>query len=301
MNKLPGLSILIPIYNFEVFTLVEDLRNQAEKLGLQFEILCYDDASDNMEIKQSNKRVQEFAEVVYKTFQQNKGRSQIRNRLAKESKFDLLLFIDSDSRILKPDFIEKYLRAVNECDVVAGGTVYEHKPSDDYSLRYKYGKRREQLTASERNADPYKNISLNNLLLHKQVFLQHLLDENMLKYGHEDTKFALSLKNSGVKICHIENPVEHIGLEENAVFLAKTEDGVANFFYLIKQGVVQDTKLYKAYIFLQKTKLSKLFLMCYRFFANSLMKNLLSMNPSLFLFDLYKLKLLIQYSKKGKD
>lgn len=299
MHSHSGLSILIPIYDFELLSLVYDLQHQATQLNIPFEILCYDDASSMQSIKQSNRKIKRLDHVIYKEFQQNKGRSRIRNEMARDCKFDLLLFIDSDSLLLSDDFIKKYLEKASECQVLAGGTVYTKMPSEKYSLRYKYGKEREELPASVRRKEPYKNLSLNNLMLHKKVFLQHLLDENILGYGHEDTKFALSLKQSGIKICHIDNPVEHIGLEENAVFLAKTEDGIANFFYLIKQGFVQQTKLYKAYIFLQKTRLSLIFLLFYKVFDNALMKNLLSANPSIFLFDLYKLKLLIEYSREN--
>ena len=41
------LSILIPIYNFKVVDVVLELKAQAEKLDVPFEILCFDDASSN--------------------------------------------------------------------------------------------------------------------------------------------------------------------------------------------------------------------------------------------------------------
>ena len=40
-------SILIPIYNFKVVDVVLELKAQAEKLDVPFEILCFDDASSN--------------------------------------------------------------------------------------------------------------------------------------------------------------------------------------------------------------------------------------------------------------
>ena len=298
MNSFPGLSILIPIYNFDVLALVKELQKQVSGLGIEYEIRCYDDASDAAELKEGNRKLDEIEGVVYTEFKENKGRSMIRNLLAQESNYDLLLFIDSDSKIVDDTFIEKYLHAANDCDVVAGGTTYSDEHSDMYSLRLKYGKQREELNASSRSEKPYSNISLNNLLIHKQVFLKHLLDEQILKYGHEDTKFAFSLKQAEVNICHIDNPVEHIGLEENAVFLSKTEDGVANFLYLIKQGYVQETKLFKAYRLLQKLKLSGLFLAGFALYRKTLQKNLLSASPNLLLFDLYKLQLLIRFSRK---
>ena len=39
------LSILIPIYNFAVKELVNELSSQAQDLNIPFEILCVDDTS----------------------------------------------------------------------------------------------------------------------------------------------------------------------------------------------------------------------------------------------------------------
>ena len=40
------LSILIPIYNYDVRSLVEDLFHQCKDQNIEFEIVCMDDASD---------------------------------------------------------------------------------------------------------------------------------------------------------------------------------------------------------------------------------------------------------------
>lgn len=301
MSKHSALSVLIPIFNFPVLSLVKTLHQQAKRLELEFEILCYDDGSTDGATKELNNKLADLAGVVYKEFKQNKGRSQIRNLLAKESKYENLLFIDSDSRIVNNDFLQIYMEAAKECEVVAGGTVYIQQPQKEFSLRYYYGKSREELSAEERSRDPYKNLCLNNTLIRKKLFVNHLLDENILKYGHEDTKFALSLKKSMVNICHIDNAVEHIGLEENAVFLSKTKDGVANFLYLSNEGIVNRTKLYRSFKLLQATGLSKLFIYLWNLGEKPLMKNLHSSHPSIFLFDLYKLQLLLKLNKGNRN
>ena len=45
------LSILIPVYNFAVKNLVNDLSLQAQNLKIPFEILCIDDASKAKYVK----------------------------------------------------------------------------------------------------------------------------------------------------------------------------------------------------------------------------------------------------------
>ena len=39
------LSILIPVYNYDVYALVSELKHQADELGIKYEILAQDDNS----------------------------------------------------------------------------------------------------------------------------------------------------------------------------------------------------------------------------------------------------------------
>ena len=47
-------------------------------------------------------------------------------------------------------------------------------------------------------------------------------------YGHEDTLFAMELKRHGFAVTHIDNPLEHIGIEPVEEFLRKSANGVTN-------------------------------------------------------------------------
>ena len=49
------LSILIPTYNYDVEALVTELHAQSTACGVDFEILCYDDGSTNLELIAKNK------------------------------------------------------------------------------------------------------------------------------------------------------------------------------------------------------------------------------------------------------
>ena len=66
-------SILIPIYNFKVVDVVLELKAQAEKLDVPFEILCFDDASSNY--KDTNSTLQAEASIQYREFNRNIGRT----------------------------------------------------------------------------------------------------------------------------------------------------------------------------------------------------------------------------------
>jgi glycosyltransferase involved in cell wall biosynthesis len=48
------LSILIPIYNYNAYPLVKELHSQCLEATIDFEILCQDDFSTNIQQKEIN-------------------------------------------------------------------------------------------------------------------------------------------------------------------------------------------------------------------------------------------------------
>ena len=54
------LSILIPTYNYNIEALVAELHAQSTACDIDFEILCYDDGSKNLELIAVNKSIDEL-------------------------------------------------------------------------------------------------------------------------------------------------------------------------------------------------------------------------------------------------
>jgi hypothetical protein len=48
-----------------------------------------------------------------------------------------------------------------------------------------------------------------------------IFSEDLKTYGHEDTLLGYDLFRNGIEIFHIDNPVEHTGLEDSSVLLRK--------------------------------------------------------------------------------
>ena len=117
------LSILIPIYNFKVVDVVLELKAQAEKLDIPFEILCFDDASSNH--KDTNSTLQAEVNIQYLELSNNIGRTKIRNLLVEKAKYSNLLFLDCDITINKSDFLASYAPYFNSGHVVCGGVAYQ--------------------------------------------------------------------------------------------------------------------------------------------------------------------------------
>lgn len=75
------LSILIPIYQFDVRPLIIDLLLQAGELDIPYELLCFDDGSSE-DIRALNRELVALPGVIYREMPQNMGRSRIRTNWA---------------------------------------------------------------------------------------------------------------------------------------------------------------------------------------------------------------------------
>lgn len=297
------LSILIPIYNFDVRELVQSLSKQAIKEGVEHEIILIDDASEDR-WKTQNRILENLANVSYTESEQNMGRSRIRNKLADKAAFDNLLFLDCDSAIQHDDFIRNYLQSMNTADVVTGGTEYLNsilKP--EYSLHWTHGKKREQAPAAHRNSLQNRSFQTNNFLIKADILRNIRFDEKIRRYGHEDTLFGIELKALGKTISHIDNPVVHLGLEPNDVFLNKTRESLKNLrdivnLYGEQKPLADDITILHYYQRMAHWGLDRIMQFIYKHYEHRMRRNLLSTHPNLMVFDLYKLGYLCSLNGK---
>jgi len=294
------ISILIPTYNYKIIPLVLDLQQQALETYVDFEILVMEDGSTMY--KEENRKIEEFEFCRHIELTENIGRSAIRNKLADESKYDHLLFIDCDAEVCSPHFIDKYVSFCKEECVVIGGTCYnpdENEPR--YSLRLAYGRKREARSALERSREnTYHNFATFNFLISKALFNKVRFDESIRGYGHEDTLFGHRLHELGYRYTHIENPLIHKGLDDNETFIRKTEEGVRNLYLLYRTNrypyLTDESKLLNTFLRIYKSGFTRLFAIAFIIFKPLLHARLLRLHPSLRLYDLYKLFFLCKTS-----
>ncbi|MBN2767036.1 MAG: glycosyltransferase family 2 protein [Paludibacteraceae bacterium] len=290
------LSILVPIYNHNVTQLISDLHRQATDQFIDFEIIAFEDGS--VMHSDQNKAICKKLNCRHIASEKNIGRSASRNLLAREARFEHLLFMDCDAAVCTEHFIEKYLAFCHEECIVIGGTAYDpDEQNPDYSLRLKYGRQREARTAAERSKN---NFATFNFLISKNIFSKVKFDESIRGYGHEDMLFGHQLKQLGYEFIQIENPLIHTGLDENKVFIRKTEEATQNLFILFNTNqfpfLSQESALLRKYLSLKKHGLHKLFASLYPFASRLLKRNLYGAKPSLILFDFYKLLFLCHLS-----
>jgi len=284
------ISILVPVYNQNVVALVKALKDQCEQLDIQFQILVFDDLSNEYTRKQNRELGHEFG-VNYLELSENLGRARIRNRLARMSRFKHLLFIDGDSGIVGDDYVKDYLDQRENAEVIYGGRIYQpKKPREaELVLHWKYGKTREALPVKKRLLDPYLNFQSNNFMITSWLFGKLKFDETIEGYGYEDLLFAQKIRNVNGGIMHIDNPVVHLGLEPADSFIHKTKNAVQNLVKLNAKGELSDTRLTKFYSKMQRLGLKDVMVKYYKVRESNILKNLQSGSPSIYNFSLLKL------------
>ena len=117
------ISILIPIYNFDVRLLVQKLHYQGNLLTVDFEIICVDDASSE-DFKAINQTVGGLSAVRLIELDKNIGRAAIRNFLASKAQFPYLLFMDGDSAPLDKNYLKRYQNQLSPTALLYGGRCY---------------------------------------------------------------------------------------------------------------------------------------------------------------------------------
>ena len=240
------ISILIPIYNRNATKLADDLRKQLEETGVLYEIVAFDDGSEEKTLLE-NAALGQKKGIRYEICGVNRGRSIIRNQLAKAAKYETLLFLDCDSEIDNPSFIATYLKHI-ESEVVYGGTHYSPaENTKDTALHLKFGLFREALTAEKRKKAPWLTFKTNNFMIKRSILKKVKFDEEIKAYGYEDVVFAEALKDEGIVVKHIENTVIHKGLETNTLFLNKTKVSLGNLAELLKRRKIKSTRLSEFY------------------------------------------------------
>lgn len=295
------LSILIPTFNHLTTNLVKDLHLQCLESKIIFEIIIYDDASTDRKVSLENSKLNKLSNVYYKRNKINIGRSAIRNKLAAESKYKWLLFIDADVIPKTKNFVKKYLDSINDnYEVISGGIAYSKKPKKkEQILRWKYGKKREYMSIIYRKNNPYLSLLSSNFLIKRKIILKNPFNEKISKIANEDSIFSYDLKSKKIQITHIDNQVLHENLENSTIFLEKTLRFAKSSLIFVESNLIDKNymKITRTYFILKKFKITTLLKYIHYYLGDCFKKHLRSKNPSLLIFDFYRLSYICYISK----
>lgn len=287
------LSVCIPIYQKNIEALVTVLITQCKEAKIDFEVCLIDDASRESVKKENREFALQHNEIRYKELNENVGRSAIRNQLADFAIGEFLLFLDCDVQIDNPNFIQSYLKfIVPETTVlICGGCFYDIKNKKDKELRYKYGKHVEELKIDE-FGKPSSSFLGGNFLVSKSVFNTIKFDDTLVNYGYEDVLFSINFENQFGDYIIINNPVTITDVDTNEDFLLKTSEAMQNLAILYMQRRILPKNNVRLLLVFEELKSKKMVNAFYSLFKNALPMvsyQLVGSNPSLKLFQLFKL------------
>lgn len=297
------ISILIPVYNQDVNILVARLSAGLSHLQQAGEIIVMEDGSASA-YQQINNPLATLPFVRYIPHAQNHGRIRIRQMLAAAAAGEWLLFLDGDSKLGPDNFLQKYFLAIEaNTGVVVGGRTYSTTPPDDCALHlhWKYGSARENRRSGGKQQPAFMT---NNFLIQTTYFNQLSFDTGGEGYGHEDTWIGIQLEKAGIPVNYIDNPVLHTGLEINSIFIAKSENALLNLHKLSTQVpgdmLARHVKLFRVYQTLRAWNGLWIAKGVYKLLRKYITRNLHSCNPSLTLFDLYRLQYFIRLHDQNR-
>ena len=286
------ISILIPCFDYNAYPLVSILEKQALMLKIDFEIICIDDGSFSYK-NDINQKINLLTNSKFIESKKNIGRINNRLLLAEKSQYEWLIFLDVDTLPNEDNFLKNYIEQLNRGTLIIGGCMYKKLENENFSLRYKFGKFREEIKSDIRNKNPYKYISSCNFMCKRNVLIDVLSSINTISYGN-DYVFGSLIKKMGIYINHIDNPVLIDNIDENQIFIKKTHDGLDNLISSYNNKIIEkhSISILKAYIILDNLLMKNIFIKITDLFKNLLNRNLHSKDPNLFLFDLYRLNYL---------
>ncbi len=285
------ISILIPERNYDCRQLVKELADQCTAAAINYEIIVMDDNSGiYLDV---NREINQYSCCMLVEQNQHFGAAKARNTLAGMAKYPFLLMLDCDAVVQDSTYIQRYLDHIGKADVIVGGLSYsETKPDKDHMLRWWYGKHRECIPAVQRNEDPYQSLLSFQFLIRKSIMLKFPFEETVKDYGHEDTILGHELSKNGINILYIDNPLVHVGLDPNAVFLQKSLMAARKFLsnpVFKDQQLANRVRLFRVFYRMKQLHLQAIIRVLFVAFRPVMKRNLLGGQPSLLVFDFYRL------------
>ncbi|MBR1484500.1 MAG: glycosyltransferase family 2 protein [Prevotella sp.] len=293
------LSILIPVYNDVCIECVKRLAALCESRALRFpdfvyEIVVADDASPDRKSIEANRSINNMRNCRFIEKERNTGSAATRNFLARESRYQWLLFLDCDMQIVSDSFIDLYLD--NDLQpVINGGIAIGDGPKDN--LRYRYEKAcEERHTAAMRRQRPYQSFRSTNFMAERSLMLSIPFDERFLKSGYEDVMLGKQLKVNKIAIHHIDNPTLMTEFEANGDYLKKIERSLTTLHTFRNElrgysgFITTDENIHLGIV---KT----LIRLWHRLMAPIERRNLCGRNPNLKVFNLYRIGYYISLTK----
>ena len=230
-------SLLIPTYNFDCTQLVTNLAQQCAALkerdsNFDFEIIVGDDGVYGRTHEGGQPaRINHLPGCTFWESPAATWDGAGCDVLIEQSRFPYLLLMDADAAVCTPDFVARYWEMRQAADVVNGSLRNLDSPCPrGCELRYCYEQaaERQRTQADHFRDNPFLHFTAFNVLINRQRLGALRFDPRCREYGYEDALLGLVMKEQGLTLVHIDNPLIHTGLDTSREFLMKTEGGDAH-------------------------------------------------------------------------
>lgn len=228
------LSILIPVYNWDISALLKILYAQCSELSgpEQVEIIVADDGSSQ---KYDNRLIAEqLSGIIYKELPENIGRASVRNYLIGLSQGEYVLFLDADMLPDQEDFVKTYVElARSGKQIICGGISYRQFEQGDPSSSFHIYKslKTEALPADTRSKMPWRYVFTSNIMLRSDILQSVRFDPRFTSYGFEDIEWAIRLAES-YQVNHIDNTCSHMGVLDKGQVFKRMREAINNHYLL---------------------------------------------------------------------
>lgn len=297
------LSILIPVYNDDCTRLAAQLSRQAERIdNLRYEILVADDNSPNRVAVAANHIVNDLPNGRYIERPRNAGSAANRNQLARESRYQWLLFVDCDMDVTNEHFLQHYLDENDDADVIMGGiAIGGNQQTLKDNLRYRYEKQSEPgHTATHRRQRPYQSFRSCNFLIRRETLLNCPFDERFQKSGYEDVLLGKQLKAARAIMRHIDNPVVMTHYETNSDYINKVERSLRTLFQF-RTELKGYSRLLTMADGIHLTIVRRMLVLLFHLFGPLVRRHLCGSHPTLRLFQPYRLGYFLELERKKTE
>ena len=291
-SAMKKLSILIPTYNHDCVLLVDAMVEQIGSTGVEAEIIVLDDGSSDMRVLAENASIEQTEHCRYIVSAVNRGIAVTRNSLIDAATGDHLLFMDSDTYPAEDDFLQRYVAAAGEADVVVGGLKFrsgEEQVSNP--LRLRYGQHAECRSVRRRERNPYDAFLSSCFMISKEATKKVRFDETFDRYGHEDTLFGAALQQAGVTIKHIDAPVFHDNTDTSEQYLSKVRIAIQSLS-MHADKLRGHSRLLRLYDVIESFHLTRFVYSAFGHFRGAMEKNLTGKHPLMSILKLYKISYL---------
>lgn len=233
----PTLTVLIPFLRDDPTALLQCLDAEAPALESAVELVVLDDGTGDATLTTALIGEVGAARLPVRliTLPINEGRSQGRNRLATAARGRTWLFLDSDMRPDRPDFLQAWLALIRQDDpaVAFGGFSLLQAPTDgQFAVHRALAARSECLPVEVRRLTPEKYVYTSNLLVRRDVFESEAFDPGFTGWGWEDVEWAMRVSRAH-PVLHVDIPATHMGLDTVESLMRKYEQSAANFARVI--------------------------------------------------------------------